>query len=722
MRIKPEHTIASFYKMIFCRIVIILFLLGTAFGHAQGDLVIYSDHLESGWQSWSWNTTVDFSSTAPVHSGTAAISATLDQPWAGLYLHHDTNINASSFDTLRFYIHGDSSSGNSLKVMLADGGNTLIDSSVVITSQANTWSQIDVPLADLGSPSQISGVAWQDTSGAAQPVFHLDDIKLMNSGMPPPAPVTGPLLTVNRSIIRHAISPYIYGINFADPLLASDLRLPVNRWGGNATTRYNYLTDTSNRASDWFFENIPNDNAHPENLPAGSAVDHFISQNKATTTQSLITLPLIGWTPKSREYACGFSVSKYGPQQYTDPWRPDCGNGIRPDGTTPVTGNAPADTSISITPVFVQSWMTHLAGEFGNAAGGGVRLFNLDNEPMLWHHTHRDVHPDPVSYNEIRDRSFSYGAAIKTTDPDALTLGPVLWGWTAYFYSAVDAQSGNWANPPDRNAHGGTPFVPWYLQQMRAYEQQHGVRILDYLDLHFYPQGGQALTTAGNADLQALRLRSTRGLWDPAYTDESWIGEPVRLIPRMREWVANNYPGTRLAISEYNWGGLEHINGALAQADILGIFGREGLDLATLWDPPASDSPGSFAFRMYRNYDGQGSHFGDQSILAISSDQDRLSIYAARRNSDNALTVMIINKTADTLKSPLTLSGVSGRYVLETYRYSGDDTTRIVHLPDRQVNPSLSEAFPPRSITLLVAHPGRQTGKARVPYLLLLKE
>ena len=90
----------------------------------------------------------------------------------------------------------------------------------------------------------------------------------------------------------------------------------------------------------------------------------------------------------------------------------------------------------------------------------------------------------------------------------------------------------------------------------------------------------------------------------------------------MQEWVDANYPGTKLAITEYNWGGLEHINGALAQADVLGIFGREGLDLATLWGPPDDTEPGAYAFRMYRNYDGTGSGFGDTSVKAASADQD----------------------------------------------------------------------------------------------------
>ena len=156
-------------------------------------------------------------------------------------------------------------------------------------------------------------------------------------------------------------------------------------------------------------------------------------------------------------------------------------------------------------------------------------------------------------------------------------------------------------------AHGDLPLTDGYLPQMRDYEQAQSARLLDYVDLHYYAQAtGVALEPAGDVATQALRLRSTRSLWDPDYADESWIGEPVRLIPRIRDWVANNYPGTKLAISEYNWDGFGHVNGALAQADVLGFFGREPLDLATLWTAPEPDNPVAYAFRLYRNYDGAG--------------------------------------------------------------------------------------------------------------------
>ena len=569
-----------------------------------------------------------------------------------------------------------------------------------------------MPLSALGSPASLDDLYWQDTAGGAQPIFYLDDIQLIGSGVPPTAvpPGAGPALSVDAQAVRHPISPYIYGMNFADEALAADLNLPVRRWGGNSTSRYNWQLNVHNTGSDWYYENIPDDNAGP--LPGGSSTNQFVDQDRRTNTKTILTMPLIGWTPKRRlenhPYDCGFKVSQYGAQQSVDPWDTDCGNGVNGGGN--ITGNNPADTSTAITTTYVISWITHLKSRYDTAAHGGVMFYNLDNEPMLWNSTHRDVHPIPTTYDELRDKTYAYAAAIKQADPSAKTLGPVLWGWCAYFFSARDGCTIG----TDYTSHGNTAFVPWYLQQAQTYEQQHGVRLVDYLDLHYYPQAnGVALSGAGNAATQALRLRSTRSLWDPTYVDESWIGGAgwqsgiVKLIPRMKDWVTANYTGTQLAITEYNWGALDHINGAVAQADVLGIFGREGLDLATLWGPPDTDQPGAYAFRMYRNYDGQHHTFGDVSVRATSPDQDRVSIYAAQRSSDQALTIMLINKSlTQTLTSSIGLTTTATITRAAVYRYSAANLNAIVRQPDQIISGSrFNVTLPAQSITLLVTSP-----------------
>lgn len=540
---------------------------------------------------------------------------------------------------------------------------------------------------------------------------------------------TGPALSIDPGAEQHAISPLIYGMNFADAGLAQDVRLPVDRWGGNSTTRYNWKLDVHNTGSDYYFENIPDGDS--TTLPNDSTIDRFIEQDRGTSTQTLLTIPLIGWTPSARKdehpYDCGFPKSLFLSQQSFDQYDLNCGNGLYPNRTL-ITGNNPNDTSVAIGPVFVQDWVRHLIGRYGTAAQGGVKLYNLDNEPGLWDSTHRDVHPARPTYDELTDRGKQYAAAIKAVDPGALTLGPVQDGWTRYFYSSYGDYP-DVAAQLDREDHDGKPFVVSYLQQMAAYESTNHTRLLDYFDLHNYPQAVNdkgtsdpnddepvSLAPAGDGNTQALRLRSTRALWDPSYVDESWIPSTdeaiavngvgvdgaIQLIPRMRDWVAKNYPGTKLAISEYNWGALDHINGALAQADVLGIFGRQGLDLATLWDPPAASEPGAFAFRMYRNYDGQGAAFGDTSVRASSADQAQLAIYAARRGGDGALTLMVINKSAASLTSQLSLSSFISSGTVQVYRYSAANAQQIVKQADQAVGSSFNATFPASSITLMV--------------------
>jgi hypothetical protein len=241
---------------------------------------------------------------------------------------------------------------------------------------------------------------------------------------------------------------------------------------------------------------------------------------------------------------------------------------------------------------------------------------------------------------------------------------------------------------------------------MKDFSAAHGgKRFLNYFDQHYYPQ----ISGGTDADANALRLRSTRSLWDPTYVEESWIGPsgvnapPLQFIRTMKTWVAQYYPGTKTAITEYNWGALDTINGALTESDVLGIFGREGLDLATMWGEPQPTQPGAYAFRMYRNYDGAGSRFGDVSVSAVSSDQGQLAVYGAQRLCDNALTLMVVNKTGTDQAAPLSIARFNGNGTAQRFTYSPTDLSSIVHGADLPVRRGRIDAtYPANSVTLLV--------------------
>jgi hypothetical protein len=588
--------------------------------------------------------------------------------------------------------------------------------------------------------------------------------------------VAGPALTVDVGSQTRAISPLIYGMNnyLLDTNTVTTANLSVTRWGGDATSRYNYLTNTSNSASDYYFLNETGSGG----MWPDSSFNGMVTAGAANGVKVLGTVPVQGWVANGNPAACSFTAAQFpGQQSYVN----GCGNGIDPQGVNGCTqaggcdlnGNSgtgvglnPAAlavlTSISAPPptlpaanavnlawaqgTWTGGWVNELVTTFGpgNPAAGngaGVSFYDLDNEPSWWDAVHRDVHPVASTYDEVTNGGIGTALAIKTVDPTAKVNGPVVDFWWNYFYSKKDIESGwgsgpcfePWQNPIDRNAHGGTPFVEYYLQQFATAEKTYGVRLLDYVTLHTYDAASYngnsvAFTTAGDTGVQQARMNSTRAFWDPTYTDPN-LPQPnyttdanytascatplqsPQLLPMMQGWVAKDYPGTKISIDEYNWGGLESINGAVTQADILGIFGKYGLDLGTLWptSAPSGQLPGTMAFAMYRNYDGAKSTFGDMALASTSANQAQLSIYGALRSSDGAVTLMVINKTYGDLTQTVSVANFTSAGPAKSYLYSNANLNAIVAQPDVLVGaPSapggtiLITSFPAQSITLLV--------------------
>ena len=178
------------------------------------------------------------------------------------------------------------------------------------------------------------------------------------------------------------------------------------------------------------------------------------------------------------------------------------------------------------------------------------------------------------------------------------------------------------------------------------------------------------------------------------------------LIPRMKNWVTNYYPGTKIGVTEYNWGAEPDISGATAQADILGIFGRESLDLATRWTTPDPSTPTYLAMKMYRNYDGNKSTFGDISVSASGPNPDYVSVFAATRSTDGALTIMAINKQiGSNTPAIFTLTNFLPGGVAHVWQLTSANV--ITNLSDISFAGGMfSNTLPTQSITLFVLPTG----------------
>jgi PKD repeat protein len=511
-------------------------------------------------------------------------------------------------------------------------------------------------------------------------------------------------VTVDVNSGRHPIDPRIYGVAYATTSQLNDLHVPLNRYGGNNSSRYNWQLNADNRAQDWYFESIGDSSS-----VAGERGDTFISTTQAAGARAMITIPMLDWVAKigaNRSKLAGFSQAKYGLQTGNDAqWFPDAGNGILKSTNQPVQNNDPNDANTASNSLFQQQWIQAIVNRWGLATAGAPRYYILDNEPSIWHSTHRDVHPAGATMDEMRSRMLDYAAQIRAVDPNAKIVGPEEWGWSGYFFSGYDQQYGSqhgWSFLPDRANHGGTDYLPWLLTQLKL----DGRHLLDIFTVHYYPQGGE-FSNDTSSTMQLLRNRSTRSLWDPNYTDPTWISDKVMLIPRLRNWVNTYYDaGTPIGITEYNWGAEAHINGATTQADILGIFGRENLDIAARWTTPDASTPTYKAIKMYRNYDGNQSPFGDVSVSATGPNPDNVAVFAAQRNADSALTVMVISKyLSGTTPVSIALNNFAATGTAQVYQLTSANA--ITRLTDLSFTSS-TVAFnaPAQSVTLLVMPAG----------------
>jgi hypothetical protein len=375
----------------------------------------------------------------------------------------------------------------------------------------------------------------------------------------------------------HAISRFIYGMNFFDPTQARPKNLTLSRSGGNRNTAYNWETNDSNAGAD--FQNQNDDFMGGGTVPNGAIAPGIVSA-RAGNAGIIVTIPTIGYV--AADHNGGGDVNQ----------TPDYIN-VRFKKSVP-RKNAPFTLTPNTTDGFVyqDEYVNFLDNTYPGAfaAPNNPIFLSMDNEVDLWAFTHARLRGDAVSpvssqagtkigYDEVVQLNRDYANAAKAVNPNVVVFGPVNYGWQG-FVRLQDA--------PDAN---NRDFLNFFLQQMAQAEVADGHRVLDVLDVHWYPeaQGGGVRITDDNATaaVVAARKQAPRSLWDPTYTEKSWITDccsgPIRLLPWIKDKIAANYPGTRLAITEYNYGAGGHISGGIAQADVLGIFGREGLFAATQW-------------------------------------------------------------------------------------------------------------------------------------------
>jgi Glycoside hydrolase family 44 len=587
---------------------------------------------------------------------------------------------------------------NGLSV-IAHGGISRIDAE---------WRKVILPLERFAHGrdldlKRIWGIDFSDSSGRTL-AFQIDRIAFTEDCpvLPKFPPSDGYAVTATIAVDKpgHVIRDEIYGVCELPRDKIAAYGIPIVRWGGNRSSRFNWKVNADNAGHDWFFKN----GGHAVSDPAEGSWVRFGKANQASSATGYLTIPMLGFVAKDHN-SHAYSVKKHGPQQATEMGHPDVGNGKRPDGKL-VTGNDWRDTSVDVGPEFIEEGVRLVVRH----AGSGVRYFALDNEPMLWHETHRDVRAKPLGYDELWDRTVQYAEAVKRADPTAKIAGFCSWGWTDLFYSAADEGGDSYRAKPDFAAHGRMPLAEWFIKKCGDYKREHGNALVDVFDFHWYPQAeiaGRTPYKGSGMDrkLNDLRLRTTRDLWDPDYKPESWVkstgdGKPTMLLRRVRTLIEKHNPGMEVCVGEYNFGGGDNISGALAQTEVFGILARERADLAFIWTHPEGTQ--ELAWQIYRDYDGLGGRFGDR-FLPVEGGHGDLGIYAAKRTKDGATTIAIVNKNlGGTCNICLNVTGLKGK--MRVWRYDQETECKVVEIVNQatDIDGVICLTIPAASGTMLV--------------------
>ncbi len=484
-----------------------------------------------------------------------------------------------------------------------------------------------------------------------------------------------------------AVSNDIYGINDLISFKVNRaVQFPVTRFGGNHTSRYNYKINTSNHAKDWYFMNIPYDYIDGKNH-----VDHLIDEAIRSGSKLLITIPMIGWVAGKRSYKYSYSVKKYGKQKSVETAnsKNDAGNGMLDDGRKLYKTDL-KETSVEVGPEFVAEWVTYIKKR---VAGRMPLNFALDNEPMIWHATHRDLrYNDPkalspeLSYDELWKRTVAYAGAIKKVAPEAKVFGPAAWGWCAYNYSSKDGCSIG----ADRMVHGNKPLLEWYLSKVCSYKKKTGIRLVDYLDIHYYPAYAYADDDEGQA-AQKARLAAIKELYDWNYTSKNWINSNIALIPRMKKMIRDNCEGTKLAITEYRFGKAQDGRTTfLANAEAISLFATYGVDFATMWVSVQKNSLIEETFKLYLDYDGKGANALNSKVLRFEKSKKDSPVDTYGLVNKNKRLIYAFNKSLKpqkiTIKLKSKCTSLNNYYVKNNTKYIQKFTMK----PSKNINATLS--------------------------------
>jgi hypothetical protein len=528
-------------------------------------------------------------------------------------------------------------------------------------------------------------------------------------------PFAGPLraqtvqITVNTQKGRTPVSPWLYGRNNSlsddpsSPLSAASWQLYRDAGvhffrdnGGNDLTKYNWRLHLASHP-DWY------NNVYPSNWDYAAAT----LQQNIPDAQAMWGFQLIGFAGSNTSN--NFNDWSYNMSQWWSGVEQNLAGGgtVNPAGGSHalVNGNPAlylenwtADSTTAILPYW-----------FGNGGIGldssHIRYWNMDNEVEIWSSTHDDVMPVQPTAEAFLQLYFAVAKKARALYPGIKLTGPVSpneWQWY------------NWNNTTVTGSDGKQyPWLEYFIKRVAEEEKSSGIRLLDVIDLHFYPssanasdvvQYGRVFFDSTYAFPEANGVKNVNGSWDNSIQIEDIFG-------RCRNWLTQYMGpgnGVTFGISEAGTG-LQNNPNALAvwYASTLGEFMKNGVEFFSPWTWDVGMWETLHLFSRYNK---------STSVQTLSSDEQDVSAYATTNAAIDTVTIALVNRSSQTQTvtlnfpdfqtgtNPITALTLSNLPATETFVSQGNNALKISS--QTPVNNTLQVSMAPMSITSLLLSSG----------------
>lgn len=440
-------------------------------------------------------------------------------------------------------------------------------------------------------------------------------------------------IDVNKGKIP--VSPFIYGKN---NVVESDLTKTkameeitrarqagvriVRQGGGNNSTKYNWRLKLSSHP-DWYNNVYVND--------WDTAAKNMLQQLPGV--QGMWSFQLLGKAASNTNN--NFNDWGYNQSQYWSGINQNLAGGGKPNASGGSKAATEGNPDLYLMAWTADSTVGILDKWFGTKGLGYDKskfvYWAMDNEPEIWSGTHDDVMKTQCSAEEYMQLYFKVAKAARAKYPNIKLLGPTPaneWQWYSWIGgSKIDGKSYCW--------------LEFFIKRIAEEEKATGIKLLDVLDIHYYPGSTDAAKCVQfhrvffDRDYdypEANGVHTVNGGWDANINKEYILG-------RCSDWL-NQYLGTNhgvgLAVTE---SGLASTNAnvqAVFYASTLGEFMKNGVEVYTPW---------SWNVGMWETLHLFSRYNQKYFVQAVSQNEPLVSAYPTVNSTSDSITVVLVNRS-----------------------------------------------------------------------------